>query len=97
MRREIGALGRTQSPCNGCSDRNAECHAKCEQYADFQRIHFAEVKEIHSKKRKHNLGYGAPFRDEKTLRYEQKVHSGTHKFNQSKRERIAEQWKQGEQ
>jgi hypothetical protein len=26
-----------ESPCLNCPDRTAECHAKCDRYADFDR------------------------------------------------------------
>ena len=29
-----------EPPCKGCADRNAECHAHCEKYLDFERKRF---------------------------------------------------------
>ena len=61
-------VGRTQSPCYGCTERNAECHSSCEQYLEFVDIHDRERAEIHQKKHKESLGYGAGYRSEREWR-----------------------------
>ena len=57
--------GRTESPCFRCTERSAECHSSCEQYLDYVDIHAKERSEIHERKHKENLGYGAGYRSEK--------------------------------
>ena len=71
MRREIGHQGRTKSPCQGCSDRSSECHAKCEKYAEYSKTHMKEVRDIHKKKREYNLGFGAPFKTDRKFKQQQ--------------------------
>ena len=65
-------VGRTKSPCHGCSERSAECHAKCDAYKEFEKIHAQERSEIHFKRHQEALAYGAPYRTDKQL---QNVHS----------------------
>ena len=36
----------TKSPCYGCTERNAECHAVCEKYLEYEEIHKRETDEI---------------------------------------------------
>lgn len=38
------------SPCKGCEDRSAECHAKCEEYAAWVKRHRAWLEEMQRKK-----------------------------------------------
>jgi len=61
--------GRTKAPCMNCKPHEG-CHATCEAYKEFERIHAEERRQIHLAKHKHNLGYGAPFRSEKQLKHE---------------------------
>lgn len=28
-----------KNPCHGCNDRNGDCHAKCEKYAEWKKEH----------------------------------------------------------
>ena len=35
----------TKSPCFGCTERNAECHAVCEPYLEYEEIHRRETEE----------------------------------------------------
>jgi len=60
--------GRTKSPCKGCADRSPECHAKCEKYAEYNRIHAQEAKDIHKKRREFYLGFGAQYRSDKEFK-----------------------------
>lgn len=60
--------GRTPSPCKDCPDRSIGCHSSCEKYLKYVEIHDKERAEIHHKKRLENLGFGAPYREAKTLR-----------------------------
>ena len=39
--------GRTKSPCHGCKNRSAECHAKCEDYLQFVKDRTEERGIIH--------------------------------------------------
>lgn len=51
--RQLKQLGRTMSPCFDCKDRRSGCHASCEKYAEYNRIHQKEVKIIKENKRQH--------------------------------------------
>ena len=64
---DFGHVGRTKSPCYGCKDRTAECHASCGKYKEFERIHDRERSEVHQKKHLESLGYGAPYRTSRQL------------------------------
>lgn len=67
---EYVGLGRTTAPCRYCDKHSAECHAKYEAYLEFEKIHAKERQEIHKKKHKYNLGFGARWRSEKELAQE---------------------------
>lgn len=60
--------GRTKSPCRFCEDRDSDCHANCEKYIEFSKIHEKERTKIHKEKHKESLGYGAPYRTERKLK-----------------------------
>ena len=51
--KQLKQLGRTKSPCFECQDRQSGCHANCERYSEFQRLHQKEVDIIRENKRKH--------------------------------------------
>ena len=36
----------TKSPCFGCTERTAECHAVCEPYKEYEEIHKRETDEV---------------------------------------------------
>lgn len=36
-------------PCKDCSDRHARCHAECEKYGEFVRVHAEEKKRLADK------------------------------------------------
>lgn len=61
--------GRTKAPCMNCKPREG-CHATCEAYKEFERIHAEERRQIHNNKHKYNLGFGARWRSEKELAQE---------------------------
>lgn len=61
--------GRTKAPCMHCKPHEG-CHATCEAYKEFERIHAEERRQIHYNKHKYNLGFGARWRTEKELNSE---------------------------
>lgn len=63
--------GRTKAPCRDCPKHSETCHATCEAYKEFERIHAEERKTINSNKHKYYLGFGARWRSEKELEQEQ--------------------------
>ena len=51
--KHFASAGRTKSPCGFCTERSVGCHATCEQYAEFQKVHIAEVQTIRKNKAEH--------------------------------------------
>ena len=49
---QFRSFGRTKSPCYECKNRHSGCHAECEDYLDYQRIHEEEVETIRKNKQK---------------------------------------------
>lgn len=45
------------SPCFGCDKRTATCHAKCEEYAKWQKAHITKHTLLVMKKNKQTLSY----------------------------------------
>lgn len=43
----------TKPPCQDCTHRSAECHAKCEPYKEYEIKHAEELKERTRQKRAH--------------------------------------------
>ena len=41
-------------PCNGCTERRAGCHARCERYKAWVEEHEAEKEELRQKKREYH-------------------------------------------
>ena len=62
--------GRTKAPCMNCQEHDEACHATCEAYKEFERIHAEERRQIHHNKFKQSLGFGARWRTEKELNSE---------------------------
>lgn len=75
--------GRTKAPCMNCKPHEG-CHATCEAYKEFERIHAEERRQIHHNRFKQSLGFGARWRSEKELAQE----------NVARRQRKAKVFKQ---
>ena len=50
-----------EPPCNGCADRNAECHAHCEKYLAFERERFRLQDKVSEKYRQEDGGAAHAF------------------------------------
>ena len=45
------------NPCQGCADRNSECHGICEKYLSWQKNHITEMHNIGLARREENELY----------------------------------------
>jgi hypothetical protein len=50
--KQFRSAGRTKSPCYGCENRQAGCHAECEDYIQYKAIHDEEIETIRANKQK---------------------------------------------
>ena len=48
----LAHIGRTKAPCRGCEDRVAGCHATCERFKEYEKIHAEEKTKIYEEKRR---------------------------------------------
>ena len=55
--KQLKSEGRIKSPCYGCENRCAGCHADCEKYGSYRDAHDAEVALIRKQREKQNAGY----------------------------------------
>ena len=54
---ELKSPGRIKSPCYGCKERRAGCHAECEGYKSYRKAHDDEIALIRKQKAKENAGF----------------------------------------
>ena len=55
--KQLKSEGRIKSPCFGCQERHAGCHAECENYGEYKEKHDAEVALIRQQRQKENAGF----------------------------------------
>lgn len=54
---DLKSEGRIKSPCYGCKNRYAGCHAECKEYKQYREEHEAEKALIRKQKEKENAGF----------------------------------------